>query len=79
MAEVVALWLAFLSLAGVLNLDNKLDALFVTASGIALGTAVFVWTTQPAAQRGGRRPGSPPAAAIAHTRVPWMRRAFPSL
>ncbi len=45
MAEVVALWLALLHLTGALELDNKLDALFVTASGIALGTAVFIWTT----------------------------------
>ena len=45
MAEVVAVWLALLRLTGTLNLESKIDALFVTVSGIAIGTAVFVWAT----------------------------------
>jgi putative peptidoglycan lipid II flippase len=41
MAEVVLLWLAFLSLAGVLDLGNKADAGLALLGGLVIGLAVF--------------------------------------
>lgn len=46
MAEVVALWLAGLRLAGMLDLGNKSEAAFATAGGMALGAIVYFFTTR---------------------------------
>lgn len=41
MAEVVALWLALLHFAGLLDLGTKVDAALASAGGMVLGAAVF--------------------------------------
>jgi putative peptidoglycan lipid II flippase len=41
MAEVVALWLAALRIAGLLDLDSKLDAALASVGGAAIGAAAF--------------------------------------
>jgi len=46
MAEALALWLAALELAGILDLNRKLEAGFATAGGIALGTLAFVYASR---------------------------------
>jgi hypothetical protein len=46
MAEVIALWLAMLQLAGALDLDSKLDAGVAAAGGIALGGMAFFYVTR---------------------------------
>jgi len=46
MAEVVALWLVALWGAGLLDLDNKLEAGIALAGGMALGGAAFFYTTR---------------------------------
>ncbi|HYM14572.1 MAG TPA: murein biosynthesis integral membrane protein MurJ [Dehalococcoidia bacterium] len=46
MAEVVAVWLALLHLAGLLELNVKLEAAFATLGGAALGAAVFLYATR---------------------------------
>jgi putative peptidoglycan lipid II flippase len=45
MAEVLALWLAALSLAGLLDLGNKIDAGLAVLGGAAIGGAVFFVTS----------------------------------
>jgi len=46
MAEVLALWLALLRLAGLLDLSQKLDAAFVTLGGMAIGAAAYLYVTR---------------------------------
>jgi putative peptidoglycan lipid II flippase len=46
MAQVVALWLALLALAGMLNMESKVDAGFATVGGIALGGVTFFIATR---------------------------------
>jgi len=46
MGEVVALWLAALRLAGLLELDRKVDAGFATIGGMVLGAIVFLCATR---------------------------------
>jgi peptidoglycan biosynthesis protein MviN/MurJ (putative lipid II flippase) len=46
MAEVIAVWLALLHYAGLLDLGQKLDAGLATAGGVAIGGAVFFATTR---------------------------------
>jgi putative peptidoglycan lipid II flippase len=45
MAEALALWLAMLRLAGLLELDRKPEAGLAVVGGIAIGAAVFLYTT----------------------------------
>ncbi len=46
MAEIVALWLAGLTLAGMLDLDSKVDAGLALAGGIGLGGLAFFVTSR---------------------------------
>jgi putative peptidoglycan lipid II flippase len=46
MGEVLLLWLAFLRLAGALDLDRKIDATLTVTGGVALGTGVYFWASR---------------------------------
>jgi putative peptidoglycan lipid II flippase len=46
MAEVIALWLAVLKLAGLLELDRKAQAGFATLGGIAIGAATYYYVSR---------------------------------
>ncbi len=46
MAETVALWLALLALAGLLDLGNKADAALAVIGGLGIGTAVFFYASR---------------------------------
>ncbi len=46
MAEVVALWLAALRLAGLLDFDSKVDAGLALAGGIGLGALAFFYSSR---------------------------------
>jgi putative peptidoglycan lipid II flippase len=46
MAEVIALWLVVLRLAGLLDLDHKALAGFAAVSGVAIGAAVFFYASR---------------------------------
>ncbi|MDP9237125.1 MAG: murein biosynthesis integral membrane protein MurJ [Chloroflexota bacterium] len=46
MAEVIALWLALLSLVGLLQLDKKVLSGFAAISGVGIGTVVFFYTSR---------------------------------
>jgi putative peptidoglycan lipid II flippase len=46
MAEVLAVWLAALKIAGALDLGNKLDSGFAVIGGMALGAATFYATSR---------------------------------
>jgi len=46
MGEVIALWLAMLELAGLLDLGRKVDAGFAMLGGMALGAVVFFYASR---------------------------------
>lgn len=46
MGEVLLLWLAGLRLAGLLDLDRKIDATFAVVGGLALGAAVYFYAAR---------------------------------
>lgn len=46
MGEVLLLWLAALRLAGILDLDRKIDAAFAVTGGVLLATAVFFYVSR---------------------------------
>jgi peptidoglycan biosynthesis protein MviN/MurJ (putative lipid II flippase) len=46
MAEVLLLWLAFLRLAGLLDLDNKIDASIAVLGGFMIGAAVYFYASR---------------------------------
>lgn len=46
MAQVIALWMALLVLAGLFDLDSKFDAGLALTGGIVLGTAVYFYVTR---------------------------------
>jgi hypothetical protein len=46
MAEAVALWLAALKLAGLLELDRKPQAGFAMLGGMAIGAVVYLYASR---------------------------------
>ncbi len=46
MVEVIALWLALLSVSGLLQLDRKALAGFTTVTGIGIGVAVYLYASR---------------------------------
>jgi putative peptidoglycan lipid II flippase len=46
MGEVLLLWLAVLRLAGILDLDRKIDATFAVLGALAIGTAVYFYASR---------------------------------
>jgi putative peptidoglycan lipid II flippase len=62
MAEVLALWLAVLHFAGMLDVDQKLDAGLAVMGGVAIGAAVYFYASRALRSQ---------EAAVLLERAPW--------